>query len=295
MVLADVTRRDAKKMDRFSLLALATARLALGGVGEAQRRRCGFLCGNTTAGWTFTEPQLDLLHARGTGEVSPYLASAWFPAAPQGQVSILLGLCGYAKTLATDRCAGAQAIGLAYRRVAQGRLELALAGAAEAPVSPFVEAAMRQAGRRTDHLAEGAAFLLLGPVRGRPDGGAAGLVTIDGHLMAARPATAGALVARLAAFVERRLGEGAVLPVACSVACDESDEGLAATALAEAAPGSLGAVAFPGHSYGETFSASSAIAAAAAMRRVASHGGSELVLTLGRHGVDALWLSRTSK
>lgn len=156
--------REAKKMDRFSLLALAAARAALdaGNLNEEEFRNCGIITGNMVGGWSFTEPQLRALHSVGLSAVSPYLASAWFPAAPQGQVTIHLGMKGFAKTITTDRGAGAQAIEMAIERLRHSRKkEFLLAGGAEAPVTPFVEAALAQAGTATETIVEGAAYLLL--------------------------------------------------------------------------------------------------------------------------------------
>ncbi len=156
--------REAKKMDRFSLLALAAARAALDAadLNEDEYRNCGIITGNMVGGWSFTEPQLRALHTAGLSAVSPYLASAWFPAAPQGQVTIHLGMKGFAKTITTDRGAGAQAIEMAVERLRHSRKkEFLLAGGAEAPVTPFVEAALAQAGTSTESIVEGAAYLLL--------------------------------------------------------------------------------------------------------------------------------------
>lgn len=152
--------RELKKMDRMAVLALSAARRAWlnARCEEVDRSTCGIMSGNAVAGWTFTEPQLRKLYSSGVDEVSPYLASAWFPAAAQGQISIHMKLRGYAKTIATDRCAGTQAVGLAAEAISAGRGQHFLAGAAEAPLTPFIEGAF--AGRTA--LAEGAAYLMLG-------------------------------------------------------------------------------------------------------------------------------------
>ena len=155
--------RDLKRLDRFAKLAVGAARITLAAAGltDIERETCGVVVGNMTAGWTFTEPELRKLHAGGVSDVSPYLASAWFPAAAQGQITIHLGLQGYAKTFATDRCAGGQAIGHAYDRIRYGQDDLLLAGGTEAPVTPFVEAAYGNAFGDTTLLCEASAFILL--------------------------------------------------------------------------------------------------------------------------------------
>ncbi|WP_050419495.1 beta-ketoacyl synthase N-terminal-like domain-containing protein [Bradyrhizobium tropiciagri] len=159
-----LSRRDLKKIDRMAMLALFAARSAIeeAALSEDEIAGCGILTGNAVAGWSFTEPQLRSLYQNGLSNISPYLASAWFPAASQGQIAIHMHLLGYAKTVTTDRCAGTQAIGMAYDAVRAGRATHLLAGAAEAPVTPFVEGAARHAGAPDINLIEGAAYLVLG-------------------------------------------------------------------------------------------------------------------------------------
>ena len=155
--------RVTKKLDRFSLLGVAAARAALNDAGlePDEVARCGVVTGNMMAGWTFTEPQLRSLYTGGVDSISPYLATAWFPAAPQGQITINLKMRGFAKTVTTDRCSGAQAIGLAYKAISGGREDLLLAGGVEAPVTPLVESGLAQLGQSTINVVEGAAYLLL--------------------------------------------------------------------------------------------------------------------------------------
>lgn len=157
--------RELKKMDRMAVLALFAARQAWRNAGcdDDDRATCGIISGNAVAGWTFTEPQLRKLYSSGVDDISPYLASAWFPAAAQGQISIHMKLLGYAKTIATDRCAGTQAVGLAAEAISAGRGERFLAGGAEAPLTPFVEGASSHSSESLGTLAEGAAYLILGP------------------------------------------------------------------------------------------------------------------------------------
>lgn len=160
---SQLSPRVTKKVDRFSLLGVAAARAALNdaGLDTNEVARCGVVTGNMMAGWTFTEPQLRSLHIGGVDSISPYLATAWFPAAPQGQITINLKMRGFAKTVTTDRCAGAQAIGLAYKAISTGREDLLLAGGVEAPVTPLVESGLAELGESTLNVVEGAAYLLL--------------------------------------------------------------------------------------------------------------------------------------
>jgi len=65
------------------------------------------------------------------------MASAWFPAAPQGQVSIYYGIKGFSKTVVADRASSLMAIGYARKVLTKNKLEVILAGGMEAPVTPY--------------------------------------------------------------------------------------------------------------------------------------------------------------
>jgi hypothetical protein len=179
---AQMPTREVRKVDRFSLLALGAARQALDGarLDEASKSTCGIIAGNMFAGWTFTEPQLRALHGEGLQAVSPYLATAWFPAAPQGQVTIQLRLQGFAKTVTTDRCAGAHSIGLAYQRIRQGKSDLLLAGGVEAPLTPLVEWSLPDTAKPSPGLREAAAFVLLSSFGGESSR-RGGSLAVGGH------------------------------------------------------------------------------------------------------------------
>jgi 3-oxoacyl-(acyl-carrier-protein) synthase len=65
------------------------------------------------------------------------MASAWFPAAPQGQVSIYYGIKGFSKTVISDRASSLMALGYARKVLAKNKLNMILAGGMEAPVTPY--------------------------------------------------------------------------------------------------------------------------------------------------------------
>lgn len=289
--LAALGPRDLKKMDRFSLLALGAAKMALkeGGLNAEETRRCGIITGNMVAGWTFTEPQLRSLHTSGMATVSPYLATAWFPAAPQGQVTIHLSMQGYAKTLTTDRCAGAQAIGMAFERIKNGQCELLLAGGVEAPVTPFVEAAFAQAGGNPDSLVEAASYFLL--TARESDGPAIG-------------AHSTFPLGPLASFQCTRLGEKLTeifneIPehqtpdtIVCNVAPDWRVEDEVVSLIRKTLATSHVRLIFPARALGDSLAASGPVAAAVAyallMRKEDSR--SVVVLTVGHQCGDLLWM-----
>jgi 3-oxoacyl-(acyl-carrier-protein) synthase len=106
-------------------------------MGAEDKERIGIILGNALGGWAFAEEELRDLHRLGVREVSPYQATAWFPAAPQGQISINYGLKGIGKTIISDIASSHLAINYAARAILSGRADVVLAGGTEAPVSPY--------------------------------------------------------------------------------------------------------------------------------------------------------------
>lgn len=133
--------RLLKKIDLFSHLALVASELALKDadidLSNFDLKRTGIFMGNAIGGWLFAETELRDLYLEGRQGVSPYMASAWFPAAPQGQISIFYGIKGYSKTLIADRAGSLVAIAYGARTLENKKLDLVLAGGMEAPVTPY--------------------------------------------------------------------------------------------------------------------------------------------------------------
>lgn len=177
--------RLARKLDAFTQYAIAASQMALKDaeiqLDKVNKHRFGVFVGNCFGGWCFADREIRSLHTQGLRAVSPFQATAWFPAAPQGQISILFGLRGHSKTIVCDRASGLASVGYAARAIAEGRADVMLAGGAEAPITPLmylacltdgvmirepdrvVSASYRpfDAARRGIVPGEGAAFLLL--------------------------------------------------------------------------------------------------------------------------------------
>ncbi len=136
-----VSERLLKKIDAFSHMALIASELALQDAGVDIKKEdpnlVGIFLGNAIGGWLYAETELRDLYIEGREGVSPYMASAWFPAAPQGQVSIYYGIKGFSKTVVADRASSIEAIGYARKTLAKGKLNMILAGGMEAPVTPY--------------------------------------------------------------------------------------------------------------------------------------------------------------
>ena len=136
-----VSERLLKKIDAFSHMALIAAEMSMQDAGidikNEDPNLIGIFLGNALGGWLYAETELRDLYIEGREGVSPYMASAWFPAAPQGQVSIYYGIKGFSKTIVADRASSLMAIGYARKILAKDKLKMILAGGMEAPVTPY--------------------------------------------------------------------------------------------------------------------------------------------------------------
>lgn len=281
---AQLQPREAKKLDRFTLLGFVAARriLATSPMTPAEVASCGMYVGNMLAGWTFTEPQIRMLHSAGAAAVSPYLATAWFPASLQGHATIALGMHGLAKTITTDRCSGAQAIGMAFHHLRQGGQGPMFAGGVEAPVTPLVEAALGSAAP----LAEGAGLLRLSAVVGEPPRGA---LIVGAHTSFRTGASS--LAIRLRDFIAQQR-PGLPAAVVCNVPPTGDGEAMLHGLLRQLLGEDL-LLLFPGRCVGETLGASGGIAVALAcevLTQLVPTAQGVLVVSLGHQCTDLLWL-----
>lgn len=183
---SNVSSRLLKKIDLFSHMALVASELAIEDarldLSKENLKRAGIFMGNAIGGWLYAETELRDLYMEGREGVSPFMASAWFPAAPQGQISIHYQIKGFSKTFVADRASSLMAIGYAAKNLIRGKNDFILAGGMEAPVTPYAllccntsgclsknndeaETAYRPFDKRRDGfaIAEGAGIVILEP------------------------------------------------------------------------------------------------------------------------------------
>jgi 3-oxoacyl-[acyl-carrier-protein] synthase II len=134
--------RRARRLDRFSQMAVASARMASEQAGwtDAAARtpdRTGVWIGSALGGVAFGEEQHAAYVASGVRAVSPTLATAVFGGAGAANVAIDQGLRGPAIGNANSCASGTVAIGQAFQAVRSGVVDAALAGGSEAPLAPL--------------------------------------------------------------------------------------------------------------------------------------------------------------
>ena len=137
---AHLDTRRARRLDRFSALSVAAARMAFedGGLGATELgATTGVWIGSALGGVAFGEEQHAGFVARGVRGVAPTLALAVFGGAGASNVALDLALTGPSVGNANSCASGAVAIGQAFSAIREGTVDAALAGGAEAPLAPL--------------------------------------------------------------------------------------------------------------------------------------------------------------
>jgi 3-oxoacyl-[acyl-carrier-protein] synthase II len=136
-----IPRRLIIKTDRFTHYALAASDLALVDAQldlEAEDSyRIGVWFGNNAGGWDICERGFSELYNDGPTLVNPWQATAWFPTAAQGYVTIRYGIRGYSKSFVCDRASGASGLYFGVKSIQQGHNDIVLTGGSEAPITRF--------------------------------------------------------------------------------------------------------------------------------------------------------------
>ncbi len=128
-----VVRTDRNTHFAFAACTEALADAALD-LEQEDRTRIGMVLAADYGGLGYVLDNLVRLHQRGPSFVSAYMAIAWLPSAPVGQLSILHNTTGYSKTVVNDAAGGTCALGAAYRAVRRGDSDVVIAGGFEIPL-----------------------------------------------------------------------------------------------------------------------------------------------------------------
>jgi 3-oxoacyl-[acyl-carrier-protein] synthase II len=138
-------QKRAKRLDRFSQLAVTSARLAIEDAGVRPERedkdRVGAMMGSALGGVAFAEAQVPCFQADGPRGLDASLALAVFPGAASCNIAIEFGFTGPNLTNAMSCASGTIAVGEAFHTIRDGRADVMLAGASEAPLAPMTFAA----------------------------------------------------------------------------------------------------------------------------------------------------------
>lgn len=133
--------KRARRLDRFSQFAVASAQMALVDAGLSPENvapeRVGVCLGSALGGAAYAEGQHEIYLTKGPRAVNPLLALSVFPGAGSCNIAIEFGFTG-PSTANGDSCASAPiAIGHALHYLQRGDADVMLAGGSEAPLAPL--------------------------------------------------------------------------------------------------------------------------------------------------------------
>ena len=196
--------KEARRMDRFSQLAVAASVEAIRDAGleinDTNKGNIGVLIGSGIGGLLTMSEQVRILIEKGPDRVSPFLVPMMIADMASAQVSITLGARG-PNFCPTSACSsGSDAIGTAYEIIKRGDAQAMFAGGSEAIITPIGVAgfcanralstrneAPQQASRPFDAerdgfvIGEGAAILVLEDLTSALERGARIIVEVTGY------------------------------------------------------------------------------------------------------------------
>jgi 3-oxoacyl-[acyl-carrier-protein] synthase II len=142
--LAWMPPKTARQLDRFSQFGLVAGTLALqdagltpGQGGAAAPERIGIYLGSALGGIAYAEAQHERYLEKGIRQVAPNLALAVFGGAAPANLGIALDVRGPILSTANSCASGAVALGEALGDLRDGRVDAAIAGGVEIPLSPL--------------------------------------------------------------------------------------------------------------------------------------------------------------
>src|SRR4051794_7759341 len=136
-----VSHKEARKLDRNVLLAVAAGKEAVADAGldgVYEPGRVGILFGTAIGGFLGIMEQAEVLRLRGPDRVTPTFIPSVLPDAASGQLAISLGYRGPNYAPVSACATGSHAIGEAAELVRRGDADAVLAGGTEACMHPLI-------------------------------------------------------------------------------------------------------------------------------------------------------------
>ncbi len=134
-----IDKREARKMDRFTHYAVASALMAVKDadltINDENAPRIGVWIGSGIGGMETFENQFETFLNRGYRRVSPFFVPMMIPDMATGQVSITLGAKGFNSCTVTACATGTNSIGDAFKVIQRGDADAMVTGGAEAPIT----------------------------------------------------------------------------------------------------------------------------------------------------------------
>ncbi len=134
--------KTAKRLARFAQFALAGSKMAAENskinMEVMDPYRAGVIIGTGIGGGDFSESQHTVFMEKGIKRLSPFASVMICTHSAVGIIGCELGLKGFNTTIASACNSGLDAISLAYNAIRLGDADIMLAGAGEAPITPYI-------------------------------------------------------------------------------------------------------------------------------------------------------------
>ncbi len=140
-----------QRMGRFTQLALTATQMAVedAGLNLAMLKlipNFPLILGVSSSAVDILEQHAKQVQKRGVANGVPYSTYSFMPHAAASTISSCLGLPSQPITVSTACAAGLDAVALAYSHIRAGRADIAIAGGADAPITPLCFASFAAAG-----------------------------------------------------------------------------------------------------------------------------------------------------
>jgi len=151
-------RKVVPRLDRFSQMGLASARMALEDAGaweelENSPERVGLVMGSGLGGVTSIDQTQATLDEKGPGRINPFAVTKIMPNSAAANIGIQLGVQGPSTAGALACTCGTDSLGMGYDLIRRRDADVVICGAAEATITPVIVAgfiAMKAMSRRND-------------------------------------------------------------------------------------------------------------------------------------------------
>ncbi|MGK7873850.1 MAG: beta-ketoacyl-ACP synthase II [Xenococcaceae cyanobacterium] len=134
-------RKEAKRMDRFSQLAVAASKQAIADaqfvINDLNAEQVGTIIGTGVGGLKVLEDQQEIYLTRGPNRCSPFMIPMMIANMAAGLTAIHTGAKGPNNCTVTACAAGSNAIGDAFRLIQRGYAQAMICGGTEAAVTPL--------------------------------------------------------------------------------------------------------------------------------------------------------------
>ncbi|MGH7623378.1 MAG: beta-ketoacyl-[acyl-carrier-protein] synthase family protein, partial [Gemmatimonadaceae bacterium] len=142
-----IDRKEARRMARFSQLALVAAHEAVGqsglDFGAIDPYRVGVMFGNGMGGYPDTDRAVKDIVRKGGNRIDPFYMVKMLPNMAAAQVAMRYGAKGYNATISTACASAGNAMGEALEMIRNGRADVMIAGGTEAGLSELGLAAFQ--------------------------------------------------------------------------------------------------------------------------------------------------------